>query len=160
MIASLVGAGLSAVGSIYGGIKASEAMKRAKDNIERQKADNEAWYNRRYNEDATQRADAMRIIAKTEEAIRNRNKQAAATAAVMGASEESVAATKAANAQATADAMSQIAVNADARKDQIESTYQQRNEAFDSQLEQQKAEAMGKAVQGMSNAGGNIASAF
>ena len=127
MIGSLVGAGLSAVGSIFGGISASKAMKKVKKNLQAQKQANQDWYDRRYNEDATQRADAQRILTKTEESIKNRNRQAAGAQAVMGGTEESVAAAKAANNQALADATSQIAVNAEARKDQIEQTYQQKD---------------------------------
>lgn len=134
MIGSLVGAGLSAVGSIFGGISASKAMKKVKKNLQQQKQANQDWYDRRYNEDATQRADAQRILTKTEESIRNRNRQAAGVQAVMGGTEESVAAAKAANNQALADATSQIAVNAEARKDQIEQTYQQRDAQIDDAL--------------------------
>ena len=134
MIGSLVGAGLSAVGSIFGGISASKAMKKVKKNLQAQKQANQDWYDRRYNEDATQRADAQRILTKTEESIRNRNRQAAGAQAVMGGTEESVAAAKAANNQALADATSQIAVNAEARKDQIEQTYQQRDAQIDDAL--------------------------
>lgn len=163
MIGSLVGAGLSAVGSIFGGISASKAMKKVKNNLQAQKQANQNWYDRRYNEDATQRADAQRILAKTEEAIRNRNRQAAGAQAVMGGTEESVAAAKAANNQALADATSQIAVNAEARKDQIEQTYQQRdaqiNDALNN-LEINKAQAISSAVQGMSQAAGGMAGAF
>ena len=54
MIGSLVGAGLSAVGSIFGGISASKAMKKVKKNLQAQKQANKDWYDRRYNEDATQ----------------------------------------------------------------------------------------------------------
>lgn len=163
MIGSLVGAGLSAVGSIFGGISASKAMKKVKKNLQQQKQANQDWYGRRYNEDATQRADAQRILTKTEESIRNRNRQAAGAQAVMGGTEESVAAAKAANNQALADATSQIAVNAEARKDQIEQTYQQRdaqiNDALNN-LEIKKSEAISSAVQGVTQAGAGIAGAF
>ncbi len=163
MIGSLVGAGLSAVGSIFGGISASKAMKKVKKNLQAQKQANQDWYDRRYNEDATQRADAQRILTKTEESIRNRNRQAAGAQAVMGGTEESVAAAKMANNEALADATSQIAVNAEARKDQIEQTYQQRdaqiNDALNN-LEQQKAQAISSAVQGVAQAGAGIAGAF
>lgn len=163
MIGSLVGAGLSAVGSIFGGISASKAMKKVKKNLQAQQQANKDWYDRRYNEDATQRADAQRILTKTEESIRNRNQQAAGAQAVMGGTEESVAAAKAANNQALADATSQIAVNAEARKDQIEQTYQQRdaqiNDALNN-LEVNKARAISSAVQGMSQAGAGIAGVF
>lgn len=163
MIGSLVGAGLSAVGSIFGGISASKAMKKVKKNLQAQKQANKDWYDRRYNEDATQRADAQRILTKTEESIRNRNQQAAGAQAVMGGTEESVAAAKAANNQALADATSQIAVNAEARKDQIEQTYQQRdaqiNDALNN-LEMKKSEDISSAVQGVAQAGAGIAGAF
>lgn len=160
MIGSIVGAGLSAVGSIFGGISASKAMKKVKRNLQSQQQENEAWYNRRYNEDATQRADAQRILAKTEESIRNRNRQAAGTQAVMGGTEESVAAAKAANNQALTDATSQIAVNAEARKDQIEAQYNnkdaQLNDALNN-LEINKAHNIATAAQGVTQAGAGIA---
>lgn len=154
---------MSAVGSIFGGISASKAIKKVKTNLQNQQKANQDWFNRRYNEDATQRADAQRILTKTEESIRNRNRQAAGAQAVMGGTEESVAAAKAANNQALADATSQIAVNAEARKDQIEQTYQQRdaqiNDALNN-LEINKAQAISSAAQGMTQAGVGMAGAL
>lgn len=163
LIGSIAGGALGAAGSIFGGISASKAMRRVKKNLQAQKEANQNWYDRRYNEDATQRADAQRILTQTEESIRNRNRQAAGAQAVMGGTDESTAATKAANAQALADATSQIAVNAENRKDQIEQTYQQRdsqiNEALN-YLEINKAQAISQAVQGVAKAGAGIAGAF
>lgn len=143
MIGSLIGAGIGAAASIFGNIKASQAINKAKQGIEVQKAQNEAWYNRRYNEDATQRADVQRLLNKTEESIRQRNNQAAANAAVMGATEESVAASKAANAQALADTMSQVAANAEAQKSNIEATFQARNDGYNSQLNNMEVQKAG-----------------
>ena len=163
LFGSIAGGALGAAGSIFGGISASKAMRRAKKNLQAQKEANQNWYDRRYNEDATQRADAQRILTLTEESIRNRNRQAAGAQAVMGGTDESTAAAKAANAQALADATSQIAVNAENRKDQIEQTYQQRdsqiNEALNN-LEMNKAQAISQAVQGVAKAGAGIAGAF
>ena len=163
LFGSMAGGALGAAGSIFGGISASKAMRRVKKNLQAQKEANQNWYDRRYNEDATQRADAQRILTLTEESIRNRNRQAAGAQAVMGGTDESTAAAKAANAQALADATSQIAVNAENRKDQIEQTYQQRdsqiNEALNN-LEINKAQAISQAVQGVAKAGAGIAGAF
>lgn len=163
LIGSIAGGALGAAGSIFGGISASKAMRRVKKNLQAQKQANQNWYDRRYNEDATQRADAQRILTQTEESIRNRNRQAAGAQAVMGGTDESTAAAKAANAQALADATSQIAVNAENRKDKIEQTYQQRdsqiNEALNN-LEINKAQAISQAVQGVAKAGAGIAGAF
>ena len=122
----LIGSAIGAAGSIFGGIKASKAMKKAKRNVEAQRQKNQDWYDRRYNEDATQRADAQRILTQTEESIKQRNK-----------------------------ATSQIAADAEARKDNIEATYMQNDNAFVEQLnaiEQGKANAISGAVQGVTNA--------
>lgn len=163
LIGSIAGGALGAAGSIFGGISASKAMRRVKKNLQAQKEANQNWYDRRYNEDATQRADAQRILTQTEESIRNRNRQAAGAQAVMGGTDESTAAAKAANAQALADATSQIAAGAENRKDQIEQTYQQRdsqiNEALNN-LEINKAQAISQAVQGVAKAGAGIAGVF
>lgn len=155
----LIGSAIGAAGSIFGGISASKAMKRAKKNVEAQRKKNQDWYDRRYNEDATQRADAQRILTQTEESIKQRNKQADGSAAVMGGTDESVAAAKAANNQALADATSQIAANAETRKDNIEATYMANDNAFVeqlNQLEQGKAQAIGQAVQGVANAASSM----
>ena len=149
--------------SILGGISASKAMKKVKANLERQKQENQDWFDRQYNEDATQRADAQRILTKTEDSIRARNRQAAGTAAVMGGTDESVAAAKAANNEALAEAASQIAVAGDARKDAIESQYQQRNADLENQLnnmEIEKANQIRQAAESMGEAGSNMAGAF
>ena len=160
ILGGAIGAGLGAVGSIFGNISASKAMKRVKKNLEEQRKKNQDWYDRRYNEDATQRASAQAILTKTEESIRNRNKQAAGVQAVMGGTEESVAAAKAANNEALAQATTNIAVNGEARKDAIESQYQQ-NDANIQQalndLEQKKAAQIGQAIQGLTQTGSNIA---
>ena len=163
LIGSIVGGGLSAAGAIFGGISASKAMKKAKRNVEAQRKKNQDWYDQRYNEDATQRADAQRILTQTEESIKQRNRAAAGSAAVMGGTDESVAAAKAANNEELADATAQIAANADARKDSIEATYLQNDNAYVEQLnaiEQGKAQAVSQAVQGVANAGASIAGAF
>lgn len=155
----MIGSAIGAAGAIFGGISATQAMNKVKKNIEAQRKKNQDWYNQRYNEDATQRADAQRILRQTEENIKERNKQAAATAAVMGGTDESVAGAKAANAEALADATSQIVAKAEERKDNIEATYMQNDNAFQEQLnnlEQQKAEAISSAVQGVTNAASSM----
>ena len=163
MIGSIIGGALKAGGAIFGGISASKAIKKAKQNVEAQRQKNQDWYDRRYNEDATQRADAQRILTQTEESIKQRNKQAAGAAAVMGGTDESVAAAKAANNQALADATSQIAANAEARKDNIEATYMQNDSTYVDKLnnfEINKAKAVAQAVQGVAELGSDLAGKF
>lgn len=160
MIGSIVGGALKIGSSIFGGISASKAAKRARARVEQQKRENEDWYNRRYNEDATQRADAQRLLTRTAEAIKERNKAAAGRSAVMGGDDASVAMEKERNAQALADATSNIVAMGEARKDNVEAQYLSRKDNLDNQLvniENQKAQAIASAVGGAANAAGDIA---
>ena len=160
LIGSIIG-GVSNLGAtIYGGIANRKAYNDVKGNLVAQKQDNQNWYDRRYNEDATQRADAQRLLTMTEESIKNRNKQATGAAAVMGGTEESVAAAKAANNQALADTVSQINAQADARKDNIENTYNENKTNISNAintLTQQKATNTAAAVQNAGKVAGDIA---
>ena len=160
MIGALIGGALALGSSIYGGIKSSEAAKEAKGIKEAQKRKNQAWYDRNYYEDPTQRADAQRVLTETAERMRQRNKAAEGAAAVAGASEESVANTKASSAQAMAEAASQIAARGEARKDSVDQQYRERDAALDDQLaaiEQNRAANIAKAVQGVGSAAGSLA---
>ena len=163
MIGSLIGGAMKIGGGIFGGIKASKAMKKVKANLNNQMKENQNWYDRRYNEDSTQRADAQRILTMTQDSIRKRNQAAAGSQAVMGGTDEAVAAARAANNQAMADATSQIAVAGEARKDNIEQQYMNTKANLNSQLndlEMKKANAVSQAVQGVANAGGGLAGLF
>lgn len=163
ILGSAIGGALGIGGAIFGGISASKAMKKVKRNLEGQMRENQSWYDRRYNEDATQRADAQRILTMTNENIRQRNQAAAGTQAVMGGTEESVAAAKAANNQALADATSQIAVNGERRKDQIEAQYMNTKAELNDKLnnlEIGKAQNVRQAAMGAAQAGADMAGLF
>lgn len=155
----LLGSALGVAGSIFGGISASKAMKKVQRNIENQQRENQDWFDRRHNEDGTQRADAQRMITLVSDSIKRRNKQAAGTAAVMGGTDESVAVAKEANNKALSDTVSQVAANADARKDKIEGQYLQTKQDLNNQLndlQQKKAQNTAQAVQGVTGAAGGI----
>ena len=152
------------MGGIMGGIGKNNAIARQTEAVNKRKRDNENWYNRRYNEDATQRADAQRMLTITEEAIKRRNKAAAGRQAVMGGTEESDAAEKAANNEAYANVVGQIAAAGEARKDRIEQQYLNRKDSLeDTQmgLDAQRASgtditsaAIGGAANGLGNSSG------
>lgn len=134
MIGALIGAAAGIGSAIAGGIKSAKAARRQKAQLEREKAENAAWYERRYNEDATQRADAQRLLRQTQESIRNRNREAASTQAVVGGTEESIAATKEANAKALSDTASAIAAQGETRKGQVEESYRNQDRTINKEL--------------------------
>ena len=122
-IGSLIGGALKVGSSIIGGIKQKKAAKRQQSRINELMQENQNWYDRAYNEDETQRADAQRLITMTQDAMRRNNQAEAGMAAVAGGTTESIAAAKAANNQAIADTVSQIAADAAGRKNAIEQQY-------------------------------------
>lgn len=155
----LIGSAIGAAGSIFGGIMASKAMKKVKRNIQQQRQKNQDWYDQRYNEDSTQRADAQRLLTQTQDMLKRQTDAVAGSAAVGGGTDESVAQAKAAANETVGNVMSNINAQADARKDQIEQTYQANDNSFAEQLnnvEIGKANAIGQAVQGVTNAAGNL----
>ena len=163
MIGDIIGGALKIGSSIFGNMAASKAMRKARKNIEQQQTANRNRYDRRYNEDATQRADAQRILTITQDNIRNRNRAAAGAQAVMGGTEESVASAKAANNEAMAEAASRIAANGERRKDAVEQQYLERDAQLQSQLNNldvAKASSITAAAKGAGDAGVGIADAI
>lgn len=159
MIGSIIGGAMKLGGSIFGGIKASREAKKQQKMLDAQKAENQAWYNRRYNEDGTQRADAQRLLTNTQDLLRRQTMAAQGANAVTGASTEAVAAQKAASNQALANATSTIAAASDARKDNIEQQYQTNNNALEDkqmQISRQKQNAITQAVQGVAGTADSI----
>lgn len=163
MWGALIGAALSIAGSVANGISSSKARKEQKKRLQRQLADNQAWYDRKYNEDPTKRASTQRLLTQMEEQIRDRNRAAKGRQAVMGGTEDSVTATKEANAKALADTTSNIVAQNDARKDAIEQQYQNRKYAIENQQAQnaaQEAEDKSKTFSSVLATAGNIASSL
>ena len=141
----LIGAGLSIASgignAIFGGISARRQRDKQLEAIEQAKRENRNWYNRRYNEDATQRADAQRMLSRANEAIARRNRAAAGKRAVVGGTDASLATTQRANAEAMGNAIADMTANAEARKDTIEAQYREREQQLDAEAEAVKAVA-------------------
>lgn len=162
-IGAIIGGGLNAASSIFGGVLANKAMNKVRKNLQQRQKANKAWYDQRYNEDALQRADAQRVLAQTEEIIRNRSRQSAGTQAVMGGTEASAAAAREANSQTLSSTMASMAASAESRKDAVEQQYMKTRDSLDdslNDLEIKKAGEIAKAVQGVADAGSNMAKAF
>ena len=160
MWGAIIGAAASLISQ---GIGMAQSAK-AKEEADKQRAalqqENENWFNRRYNEDPLQRASAQRVLTRMTEEMRKRNKAAAGRAAVMGGTEESVAAEKARSTEAMAEAASRIAAQGDAEKDRIEEQYRatktgltQQQIAADLQRGQEIAQATEAAGQAIGKAG-------
>lgn len=163
MIGALIGAGLGLASSIAGGIANRKVRKKQEQMIAQQQRDNQAWYDRKYNEDPTKRADTVRLLTQMQEQIKNRNKAAKGRQAVMGGTEDSTTAVKEANNKTLADTTSQIVAANDARKDNIEQQYINRKNQLQNQqmsIDAEKAADTANAVAGVAGTAANIAASL
>lgn len=140
MIGALIGAGLGLASSIAVGIANRKARRKQEQMLAQQQRENQAWYDRKYNEDPTKRADTVRLLTQMQEQIKNRNRAAKGRQAVMGGTEDSTTAVKEANNKTLADTTSQIVAANEARKDAIEQQYQQNKRSIQGQQMQMEAE--------------------
>ena len=160
MLGSLIGAGLGVASSIFGGISARKARRKQERMLAQQEKENQAWYDRKYNEDPTKRADTVRLLTQMQKQIKNRNKAARGRQAVMGGTEDSTTAVKEANNKTLADTTSQIVAANEARKDAIEGQYQARKDAIQNKrmgLEAEKAAGTASVAAGVAGTAANIA---
>lgn len=125
--------------------------------LAQQEKENQAWYDRKYNEDPTKRADTVRLLTQMQEQIKNRNKAAKGRQAVMGGTEDSTTAVKEANNKTLADTTSQIVAANEARKDAIEGQFQARKDAIQNKRMGLEAENASVAA-GVAGTAANIAS--
>lgn len=157
-------AAATAIASVAGGIaKTAEARRQARrqqQQLDAMKADNDAWYNRRYNEDFTQRSEIQRSLEIARNTLQRQNKAAQGVQAVMGGTDASVAAQKEAANNAYAEALAGAAANASAHKDKVESDYRTTKQALDNKQmdvdvkrSDAKMQAIDTAVQGVNAAG-------
>lgn len=155
----ILGGIISGVGSAVAGIVGGNATRKAANRNQRliQEAENEskAWYDKEYNANFLDRSDARAAIAKTREMLNDRYKQAEASAAVTGATEESIARQKRDANEALADVTSNIAERADAYKDAVRANYEAQQDAIMQQkigINNQKAAATAQAAGGFAQA--------
>lgn len=160
MIGALIGAGLGLASSIAGGIANRKARKKQEQLLAQQQRDNQAWYERKYNEDPTKRADTVRLLTQMQEQIKNRNRAAKGRQAVMGGTEDSTTAVKEANNKTLADTTSQIVAANEARKDAIEQQYMNRKNQLQNQqmgIEAEKSADTANVAAGVAGTAANIA---
>jgi hypothetical protein len=154
-------------GAIMGGISSRKHMRRARQMLQEQKNKNQNWYDRRINEDGTQKADAQRLLELTRKGIEDRNKRAAEVSAVMGGDQAAVAAAQQRNNEAIADTMSGINAQAEANKSAIEQQYMARDaeltgQQYNNEVQraQQSAATWKAAGDAISEAGEQLAGAM
>ena len=150
---ALAAAGLAS--SLLGGAKASKAAREAERRQRQQEARENAWYNRRYNEDYLDTAAGQNLVRRAKEYARENWKKAQGAAKVGGATEAASAMAKEAGNKMVGDTMANIAAQDTARKARVDDQHRQAEANFaqmDIARENQRAANITQAAQGASNA--------
>lgn len=154
-------AGAAALGtSLWNGIAGAKANKKQRAELERQQNLNRSWFDREYNTDVTQRADAQRMLTRTADALKVQNRAATARNAMIGGSAESLMAQRANNARILGDTAANIAAQGANRKDMIDQQYRAQRQQLDNaamgmeaQRQQSTAAATAGAIQSLTSMG-------
>lgn len=154
LFSDIAGLGTAAVGvgiSALGGARAARQKRRE---LAQRERENNAWYDQRYNELGTERADAQAALSAMRAAQAQRMSSARGASAVMGASAGSVAAEKNAANMAMGQTIGQINANAEAYKQGIENAYLQRK----NDISNQRLNMYEQQAQNLAQAGGQMSS--
>lgn len=165
---ALIGAAVSAISAGIGAAaSASNAKKNYKAQLARNKSErdaNEAWFNRKYNEDATNTADAQLALRRVNDEIRKRTQSAMGRKNVIGGTDASMATQQQYNAEAMGNTLGDTIANAERRKDGIEAQYRNRDQELseqrgniESNYATQKSQNTAQAVSGMLSAAASAA---
>lgn len=149
MILGALGLAASIGGSIMGGLQASEAQRKSAAEMSAQRRKNDNWYQRRYNEDYTQTAEAQNLLRKARQNAQDQVRAALGRQAVMGGTEESVDATRASANSMVSDTLGNIAAIGSERKANIDKQYKETDRSISDnyvKMYNAQAEASSKAA--------------
>lgn len=114
----------------YGAYKAGQERKNMNKLLDRQEADNQAWYNANAMADYTQRADSQNLLRNLRNNLEKNNARQANMAVVTGATPEAQAAAKAQSNQIIADTYANLGAIGQQYKDSITNQYNARKDAL------------------------------
>lgn len=162
-IATAIGAGVGVLSSILGGASASRAAKAAERRQRAMEAKEQAWYNRRYNEDASDTAVGQNLIRRAKDYAKEQWKKAAGAQAVAGGTDAATQMAKDAGNKMVGDTIANIAATDQERKANVDNIHMQNQQNFaqmDMQREMNRSQAITDAASQASNAIMQAASAF
>lgn len=147
-------AAASVASSLFGGAKSAAAAKKAeREQKARENAEN-AWYQRRYNENYADTAAGKAMINEAKEYARENWKKASGAAAVTGGTDAATAQAKEAGNKMVADTIRNMAAQDTARKDSVDAQHMKMQDNFAQEriaLQQQKADNIANTASGVSN---------
>lgn len=154
-VIGLIGAGVGLATQLYGAHKSAKAAEEQEVELARQRAANEAWYNRNYYQDYLNTVQAQNALKQYRNAWAERTKGARARQAITGGTAEQAAAV----AEAGGEAMGNMVGNLAAQGEQNKAAIDAQKLAMDNNLSQQAAqiaEARQTAASNLMSSGANM----
>lgn len=135
-VIGLIGAGVGLATQLYGAHKSAKEAKEQEAELVRQRAANEAWYNRNYYQDYLNTVQAQNALKQYRNAWAERTKEARARQAISGGTPEQAQAV----AEAGGEAMGNMVGNLAAQGEQNKAAVDAQKLAMDNNLSQQAAQ--------------------
>lgn len=154
-ILAAAGAAASVASSVFGGIGAGKERKAAKRAQEKRERQEQAWYDRRYNEDYLDTAAGQNLMRQANEYADRQWRKAEGAKAVGGGTDAAVAQAKESANRMVGNTVGNIAAGDEQRKSGVDSMHQQSQQNFanmEAQRHEQRAQDITQAAQGASNA--------
>jgi len=143
----------SLAGQIFGAIKGGQANRANQDLLNKQREDNEKFYNMNVNRDFLETNAAKGMFEQLRKQFRDRNKVVENTAAVTGGTAEAEIAAKSSNQENYNDAVNSIAQNATGYQQGQEAIYRGQENAIDNRQMDINTQKAQNAANVFSNAG-------
>ena len=147
-------AAASVASSLFGGAKSASAAKKAEQEQKARENAENAWYQRRYNENYADTAAGKAMINEAKEYARENWKKASGAAAVTGGTDAATAQAKEAGNKMVADTVRNMAAQDTARKDSVDAQHMKMQDNFAQDriaLQQQRADNIANTASGVSN---------
>lgn len=141
--------------SIFGGIQANKARKQAKREQQRRERAEQAWYDRRYNQDYLDTAAGQNLMRQANEYADKQWRKAEGAKAVGGGTDAATAQAKESANRMVGNTVANIAAADTQRKDNVDSQHQSNLQNFSNQTQaryEQQAQDITNASQNASNA--------
>ena len=154
-VAQAIGAALAVGSSLWGGHEASKAANKVNKMIESEKANDNAWYRRRYNQRFADTAAGQEYRRQAMEVAGKIWKRADGARRVAGATDESAALAKEAGNKIVGDTIGGMAARDTQRQDAVDAQHRSTQHQLTQQqigVEQQRAANITNAAQNASNA--------
>lgn len=133
-VIGLVGAGIGLASSLFGAAKSAREAKKQEEELARQKAANEAWYNRNYYQDYLNTVEAQNALKRVRNAWDDRTREARARQAITGGTAEQAQAVAEAGGEAIGGTIGNLAAQGQQNKAAIDA----QKLAMDNNLSQQQ----------------------